>query len=153
MSWYDGALLDMAKELGHRILPAFNTTTGIPYPKVGQCQMILLRCSHYVQPVLFFVDVCRVAAGRLIYVTACDLTWRGRAMRRTRARRVLAACCSSSLPSRGLQEIQSLRYTRLLLRYKSIERIISLCFYADNFSSIKCLNVSFDQQVVFSLAG
>ena len=34
LAWYDGALLDMAKDLGYRLLPAFNTSTGIPFPKV-----------------------------------------------------------------------------------------------------------------------
>lgn len=35
MSWYRGELLSMAKDLGYRLLPAFNTTTGIPYSKVN----------------------------------------------------------------------------------------------------------------------
>lgn len=34
MQWYRDELLLMAKELGHRLLPAFNTTSGLPYPKV-----------------------------------------------------------------------------------------------------------------------
>lgn len=33
MQWYRDELLHMAKELGHRLLPAFNTTSGLPYPK------------------------------------------------------------------------------------------------------------------------
>ncbi|XP_018525913.1 ER degradation-enhancing alpha-mannosidase-like protein 3 [Lates calcarifer] len=35
MQWYRDELLHMAKELGHRLLPAFNTTSGLPYPKVN----------------------------------------------------------------------------------------------------------------------
>lgn len=35
MEWYNGELLMMAKDVGFRLLPAFNTTTGIPYPRVG----------------------------------------------------------------------------------------------------------------------
>ena len=35
MLWYRGELLSMAKDMGERLLPAFNTTTGIPYPRVG----------------------------------------------------------------------------------------------------------------------
>lgn len=35
MLWYNNELRDMAREVGMRLLPAFNTTTGIPYPKVG----------------------------------------------------------------------------------------------------------------------
>lgn len=34
MQWYRDELLHMAKELGHRLLPAFNTSSGLPYPKV-----------------------------------------------------------------------------------------------------------------------
>lgn len=32
--WYNGELLELAKDLGYRLLPAFNTTTGIPYSRV-----------------------------------------------------------------------------------------------------------------------
>eukprot|EP00041_Stephanoeca_diplocostata_P028006 m.782188 g.782188 ORF g.782188 m.782188 type:complete len:983 (-) comp23289_c0_seq8:5021-7969(-) len=33
--WYDGKLLDMAIDIGQRLLPAFNTPTGIPYGTVN----------------------------------------------------------------------------------------------------------------------
>ena len=36
MAWYNGELLDMARDIATRLLPAFNTSTGIPYPKVSQ---------------------------------------------------------------------------------------------------------------------
>jgi mannosidase alpha-like ER degradation enhancer 1 len=32
--WYQGELLDMAHDLGRRLLPAFDTPTGIPYARV-----------------------------------------------------------------------------------------------------------------------
>ncbi|PIK47189.1 putative ER degradation-enhancing alpha-mannosidase-like protein 3 isoform X2 [Apostichopus japonicus] len=35
MAWYKDELLYMAKDLGYRLLPAFNTTTGVPYPRVN----------------------------------------------------------------------------------------------------------------------
>ncbi|XP_055308120.1 ER degradation-enhancing alpha-mannosidase-like protein 3 isoform X2 [Sitodiplosis mosellana] len=35
MKWYRGQLLEMAKELGYRLLPAFNTTTGIPHARIN----------------------------------------------------------------------------------------------------------------------
>ncbi|XP_061164851.1 ER degradation-enhancing alpha-mannosidase-like protein 3 [Saccostrea echinata] len=35
MEWYNGELLVMAKEVGYRLLPALNTTTGIPYPRIN----------------------------------------------------------------------------------------------------------------------
>jgi len=34
MSWYGGELLHMAHDIGNRLLPAFNTSTGIPFPRV-----------------------------------------------------------------------------------------------------------------------
>ena len=34
MKWYHGQLLDMAKDVGYRLLPAFDTPTGIPHPRV-----------------------------------------------------------------------------------------------------------------------
>lgn len=36
MPWYRGELLKLAKDLGYRFLPAFNTTTGIPYGRVNE---------------------------------------------------------------------------------------------------------------------
>jgi len=36
LSWYHDELLRKAEEVGRRLLPAFNTTTGLPYPKVWQ---------------------------------------------------------------------------------------------------------------------
>lgn len=36
MPWYQAELLTMAKDLGYRLLPAFNTTTGIPYSRVRE---------------------------------------------------------------------------------------------------------------------
>jgi Glycosyl hydrolase family 47. len=34
MQWYTGQLLELAKDIGFRLLPAFNTTTGIPHGRV-----------------------------------------------------------------------------------------------------------------------
>uniref|UniRef100_A0A0A9Y2A8 alpha-1,2-Mannosidase n=1 Tax=Lygus hesperus TaxID=30085 RepID=A0A0A9Y2A8_LYGHE len=35
MKWYRGELLVMAKDIGYRMTPAFNTTTGIPHARVN----------------------------------------------------------------------------------------------------------------------
>ncbi len=40
LDWYNGGLLRMAHEVGNRLLPAFNTTTGLPYPKVSVEQLL-----------------------------------------------------------------------------------------------------------------
>jgi mannosidase alpha-like ER degradation enhancer 1 len=34
LPWYHGELLDMAHDLGQRLLPAFATPTGLPYARV-----------------------------------------------------------------------------------------------------------------------
>lgn len=38
MQWYQDELLHMAKDLGLRLLPAFNTSSGLPYPRVRNTQ-------------------------------------------------------------------------------------------------------------------
>ena len=45
LSWYDGELLRMAEEVGQRLLPAFNTTTGLPYAKVRTPPTLSLGCT------------------------------------------------------------------------------------------------------------
>ncbi|XP_053957450.1 ER degradation-enhancing alpha-mannosidase-like protein 3 isoform X1 [Anastrepha ludens] len=35
MLWYKGEMLEMARDLGYRLLPAFNTSTGIPHARVN----------------------------------------------------------------------------------------------------------------------
>ncbi|ELT95927.1 hypothetical protein CAPTEDRAFT_219288 [Capitella teleta] len=62
MQWYNNELLDKALDVGFRLLPAFNTSTGIPYPKVN------LR--HGVNPDLSRTgrekDTCTACAGTMI---------------------------------------------------------------------------------------
>lgn len=36
MLWYRDELLHMAQDLGLRLLPAFNTSSGLPYPRVNK---------------------------------------------------------------------------------------------------------------------
>ena len=64
MSWYNGELLHMAHDIGNRLLPAFNTSTGMPFPRVcfSYCfcavtMNIYLRQGGYVIVIVcFFVD-------------------------------------------------------------------------------------------------
>ncbi|XP_064649418.1 ER degradation-enhancing alpha-mannosidase-like protein 3 isoform X2 [Lineus longissimus] len=62
MDWYADELLNMAKEVGYRLLPAFNTTTGIPYPRVnlrhGITESILSAGKGQ--------DTCTACAGTII---------------------------------------------------------------------------------------
>ena len=56
MTWYRGELLEMAKDLGYRLLPAFNTSTGIPHARVRQgffSNNFLLDFLHFKDLVLY----------------------------------------------------------------------------------------------------
>lgn len=55
MQWYRDELLHMAKELGHRLLPAFNTTSGLPYPKVSL--ILSLNVTGLILDVLYADDL------------------------------------------------------------------------------------------------
>ncbi|KAH3793804.1 hypothetical protein DPMN_147326 [Dreissena polymorpha] len=60
MEWYKDELLGMAKDIGTRLLPAFNTTTGIPYPRIN--------LKHGIEPNIAqnYRDTCTACAGTMI---------------------------------------------------------------------------------------
>lgn len=60
MTWYQGELLNMALDVGYRLLPAFNSTTGLPHPRVN------LR--HGIKPgkVKHIGETCTACAGTMI---------------------------------------------------------------------------------------
>lgn len=60
MPWYRGELLNLAKDLGYRFLPAFNTTTGIPYGRIN--------LKHGMKGVSLEVsrETCTACAGSMI---------------------------------------------------------------------------------------
>ncbi|XP_057333329.1 ER degradation-enhancing alpha-mannosidase-like protein 3 [Microplitis mediator] len=60
MPWYRGELLNMAKDLGYRFLPAFNTTTGIPYGRIN------LRSGMKNVPAEMCRETCTACAGSMI---------------------------------------------------------------------------------------
>ncbi|XP_025420375.1 ER degradation-enhancing alpha-mannosidase-like protein 3 [Sipha flava] len=60
LQWYNGELLAMAKDLGYRLMPAFNTTTGIPYSRVNLKYGIKKDQLHY------FQETCTACAGSMI---------------------------------------------------------------------------------------
>ncbi|XP_015365489.1 PREDICTED: ER degradation-enhancing alpha-mannosidase-like protein 3 [Diuraphis noxia] len=60
LQWYNGELLTMAKDLGYRLMPAFNTTTGIPYSRVNLKYGIKRDQLHY------FQETCTACAGSMI---------------------------------------------------------------------------------------
>ncbi|XP_062437180.1 ER degradation-enhancing alpha-mannosidase-like protein 3 isoform X2 [Rhea pennata] len=62
MQWYSGELLHMAKELGYKLLPAFNTTSGLPYPRVN----LKFGVRHPEARTGTETDTCTACAGTLI---------------------------------------------------------------------------------------
>lgn len=69
MTWYDKQLLEMAVDAGNRLLPAFNTTTGLPYPRVNL--NIGIGTPRRVE-----TDTCTACAGTMIleFATLSRLT-------------------------------------------------------------------------------
>ncbi|XP_065178422.1 ER degradation-enhancing alpha-mannosidase-like protein 3 isoform X1 [Sycon ciliatum] len=69
LSWYDNELLGMAKEIADRLLPAFETGTGIPYPRVN------LRYGM-VSSLLSTTSTCTACAGTMLleFATLSRLT-------------------------------------------------------------------------------
>ena len=45
LPWYRGELLNLAQDLGERMLPAFSTPTGIPYARVIRNQLLYISLS------------------------------------------------------------------------------------------------------------
>ncbi|OWF50523.1 ER degradation-enhancing alpha-mannosidase-like protein 3 [Mizuhopecten yessoensis] len=60
MDWYNDELLSMAKEVGYRLLPAFNTSTGIPYARVNLKHGITKELSNRCK------DTCTACAGTMV---------------------------------------------------------------------------------------
>uniref|UniRef100_U5ES93 alpha-1,2-Mannosidase n=1 Tax=Corethrella appendiculata TaxID=1370023 RepID=U5ES93_9DIPT len=60
MTWYRGELLEMAKDLGYRLLPAFNTTTGIPHARVN------LKYGMKTDALRHSRETCTACAGTIL---------------------------------------------------------------------------------------
>ncbi|XP_058445795.1 ER degradation-enhancing alpha-mannosidase-like protein 3 [Malaya genurostris] len=60
MMWYRGELLEMAKNLGYRLLPAFNTSTGIPHARVN------LKHGIKVEALRHSRETCTACAGTIL---------------------------------------------------------------------------------------
>ncbi|CAG0883021.1 unnamed protein product [Darwinula stevensoni] len=85
LRWYRGELLNLAKELGYRLLPAFNTSTGLPYAKVnllhGLPQELLAGCR----------ETCTACAGTMILEFGALSRLTGEPIFEEKARRALDA--------------------------------------------------------------
>ncbi|XP_054713818.1 ER degradation-enhancing alpha-mannosidase-like protein 3 [Uloborus diversus] len=60
MHWYRGELLNMARDLGFRLVPAFNTTTGVPHPRIN------LRYGLKSPKLGVVRETCTACAGTMI---------------------------------------------------------------------------------------
>uniref|UniRef100_A0A4W5M4W0 alpha-1,2-Mannosidase n=1 Tax=Hucho hucho TaxID=62062 RepID=A0A4W5M4W0_9TELE len=85
MQWYRDELLHMAKELGHRLLPAFNTTSGLPYPRVNLRYGVLNPLSRTGTE----SDTCTACAGTMILEFAALSRLSGEAVFEENARKAL----------------------------------------------------------------
>uniref|UniRef100_A0A668AG39 alpha-1,2-Mannosidase n=1 Tax=Myripristis murdjan TaxID=586833 RepID=A0A668AG39_9TELE len=85
MQWYEDELLHMAKELGHRLLPAFNTTSGLPYPRVNLRYGVLNPLSRTGTE----SDTCTACAGTMILEFAALSRLSGEAVFEEHARKAL----------------------------------------------------------------
>uniref|UniRef100_A0A671WFS4 alpha-1,2-Mannosidase n=1 Tax=Sparus aurata TaxID=8175 RepID=A0A671WFS4_SPAAU len=85
MQWYRDELLHMAKELGHRLLPAFNTTSGLPYPKVNLRYGVLNPLSRTGTE----SDTCTACAGTMILEFAALSRLSGETVFEANARKAL----------------------------------------------------------------
>lgn len=59
LPWYRGELLSMAHDLGKRMLPAFDTPTGIPYARVNATVFNLEYNNELIFISSIFVTGCR----------------------------------------------------------------------------------------------
>ncbi len=60
MAWYQGELLNMALDVGYRLLPAFNSSTGLPHPRVN------LRHGIKEGKIRRVGETCTACAGTMI---------------------------------------------------------------------------------------
>uniref|UniRef100_A0A673VS70 alpha-1,2-Mannosidase n=1 Tax=Salmo trutta TaxID=8032 RepID=A0A673VS70_SALTR len=85
MQWYQDELLHMAKDVGLRLLPAFNTSSGLPYPRVNLKHGIRGPESRTGTE----TDTCTACAGTIILEFAALSRFTGDPVFEVHARRAL----------------------------------------------------------------
>uniref|UniRef100_A0AAR2KX79 alpha-1,2-Mannosidase n=1 Tax=Pygocentrus nattereri TaxID=42514 RepID=A0AAR2KX79_PYGNA len=85
MQWYGDELLHMAKDLGYRLLPAFNTTSGLPYPRVNLRYGVVNPLSRTGTE----TDTCTACAGTMILEFAALSRLSGESVFEEHARKAL----------------------------------------------------------------
>lgn len=81
MNSYNGSLLVMAKEVGDRLLPAFNTTTGIPMSRVNLATGAVRKIKDK--------DTCTACAGTMILEMAALSRFTGDPIYEQKARKAM----------------------------------------------------------------
>nr|CAD2206147.1 unnamed protein product [Meloidogyne enterolobii] len=78
MEWYSDQLLKMATDLADRLLPAFNSTSGVPYSRVNLKKGLLPSLKRQHDTCTAVVEQCRLS-GRPVYEEkarkAMDFLW------------------------------------------------------------------------------
>ncbi|CAG0894992.1 unnamed protein product [Cyprideis torosa] len=93
-SWYSNQLLDLAQDLGSRLLPAFEETpTGLPFPRVNLRNGVPLDCSR---------ETCTAGAGSLLLEFGLLSRLSGDPVYEAKARRVNKALWSLKSAETGL---------------------------------------------------
>ncbi|XP_053514245.1 ER degradation-enhancing alpha-mannosidase-like protein 3 isoform X2 [Artibeus jamaicensis] len=85
MQWYSDELLQMATQLGYKLLPAFNTTSGLPYPRINLKFGIRKPEARTGTE----TDTCTACAGTLILEFAALSRFTGAAVFEEYARKAL----------------------------------------------------------------
>ncbi|XP_024114782.1 ER degradation-enhancing alpha-mannosidase-like protein 3 isoform X1 [Oryzias melastigma] len=85
MQWYQDELLHMAKDLGLRLLPAFNTSSGLPYPRVNLRHGVRGPETRTGTE----TDTCTACAGTIILEFAALSRFTGDSIFETHARRAM----------------------------------------------------------------
>jgi hypothetical protein len=100
MEWYRGELLNMAVDVATRLLPAFNSTTGLPYPRVNLrtglegVNTIQLTCTACAgSMILEFAALSRLI---ICYYTVLVTIFSRLAVLRIRIRRIHMVCFGAS---------------------------------------------------------
>nr|XP_039269188.1 ER degradation-enhancing alpha-mannosidase-like protein 3 [Styela clava] len=81
MKWYNNTLLYMAKEVGDKLLPAFNTTTGIPMSRVNLATGAVRKVKDK--------DTCTACAGTMIMEMAALSRFTGDPIYEQKARKAM----------------------------------------------------------------
>ncbi|VDM53030.1 unnamed protein product [Angiostrongylus costaricensis] len=83
LKWYDsGQLLMMAVDIGNRLLPAFNTSSGLPYSRINLCHGMLDHLKRQ-------KDTCTACSGTMLLEMAALSRLTGNSIYEEKARKAM----------------------------------------------------------------